>query len=70
MILTLLQEVFRFHPIVPKLLREAGKDLVVPLADPIYDQDGNELREVFLRKGVKIFPNIVGYNRFVDPSSP
>jgi len=58
-----IKEIFRFHPIVPKLLREAGKDIVVPLSEPIYDKDGNVLHEVFLKKGIKIFPNIAAYNR-------
>jgi len=65
-----IKEVFRFHPIVPKLRRQAGKDLVVPLAEAIQDKDGNVLHQVCLRKGVKIFTNIAAYNRHPDLWGP
>jgi len=65
-----IKEVFRFHPIVPKLFREAGKDMVVPLSNPVYDKDGKLLHEVFLKKGIKIFANITGYNRHPDVFGP
>jgi len=65
-----IKEIFRFHPIVPKLLRQAKKDLVIPLVEPIYDKDGNMLHEVFLRKGVKIYPNIAAYNRHPELWGP
>ena len=51
------------HPSTPKLCRQAGKDIVVPLSDPIVDKDGKVLYEVFLKKGTKINTNIAAYQR-------
>lgn len=51
---------------MPKLLREAGKDLVVPLHDPIRDMKGNVLHELYLKKGTRIMTSITAYNRHPD----
>lgn len=59
------QEMFRLHPILPKITRHTAKDLIVPLLHPIQDQDGNLISHVHIKKGMRFFCNIVAYSR--DP---
>ena len=65
-----MQEVFRIHPIIPWLIRQTGKDLVIPLSDPIQDVNGKTVHEVFLRKGTRIYGNITAYNRYKHLDHP
>ena len=58
------------YPVVPKLSRQAGKDLVVPLHDTTFDRDGNPIHEVVLKKNMRVFMNIVAYNRHPDLWGP
>lgn len=58
------------HPIVPKLIRQAAKDLVVPFSTPITGEDGRVISEVPVSKGTRIFVNIVAYNRHPDLWGP
>jgi len=61
-----MKEIFRFHAIVPKLMRQADKDLIVPLDEPILDKNGTLVHSVPLKKGTAIFLNITAYNRHPD----
>jgi hypothetical protein len=52
------------HPILPKIVREAAMEIVVPLSDPIEDKNGKIVSEVVLEKGMRMFLNVVAYNRY------
>ncbi len=58
-----LQEVLRLHPIVPALVRTAGRDDVLPLALPIVTKDGETLTELPIQKGQDVIVSICAYNR-------
>ena len=58
-----IQETLRFHPIVYHLLREAGKDDIIPLSQPITTAKGNVLTDIPVAKGQHIMVNVAAYNR-------
>ena len=40
--------------------------LVLPLSHPITDVNGEQLKDIFIPKGTKVFVNIMGINRSRD----
>ena len=63
--LAAMKEVLRLHPIVYLLARQAGRDDVLPLANPITTSDGETVTEVPVPKGTNVLCSIWAYNRFV-----
>ena len=57
------QETLRYHPIVYHLIREAGKDDVIPLSRPITTAKGEVITEIPVAKGQQVMINISVYNR-------
>jgi cytochrome P450 len=62
-LLSSLQEILRFHPALPMSQREAARDVVVPLAQPVYGVSGERIEELRISKGEVIIINTCGYNR-------
>ncbi|KAF4605321.1 hypothetical protein EYR40_004105 [Pleurotus pulmonarius] len=58
-----MKEVLRLHPIVPALVRTAGRDDVLPLALPVVTKDGETLTELPIQKGQDVIVSICAYNR-------
>ncbi|KAL0577267.1 hypothetical protein V5O48_004724 [Marasmius crinis-equi] len=58
-----IKETLRLHPIIPEHLREAAVDDVIPLANPVVDASGSELREIPITKGQRIIASTYHYNR-------
>ncbi|CDO77274.1 hypothetical protein BN946_scf184753.g24 [Trametes cinnabarina] len=58
-----MKEVLRLHPIVYGLLREASRDDVIPLANPVTTTTGEVVDEIPIPKGTNCFISIWGYNR-------
>ncbi|KAI0089029.1 PAH-inducible cytochrome P450 monooxygenase PC-PAH 1 [Irpex rosettiformis] len=59
----LLKEILRFHPIIYQIVREAGKDDILPLSSPITTTTGEAINEVPIAKGQVIVISICTYNR-------
>lgn len=57
------QESMRLHPIVYWLVREAGRDDVIPLAFPITTKSGEQITLIPVMKGTTIDIAIDVYNR-------
>jgi len=53
----------RLHPIVYWLIREAGRDDVIPLAFPITTKSGEQITSIPVMKGTTIDIPIDVYNR-------
>jgi len=53
----------RLHPIVYWLVREAGRDDVIPLASPITTKSGERISSIPVMKGTTIDIAIDVYNR-------
>lgn len=58
-----LQETLRFHSIVYHLTRQAGKDDVLPLSNPIETATGEVISEIPIAAGQEILVSICAYNR-------
>ncbi|KAK0193230.1 cytochrome P450 [Armillaria mellea] len=58
-----IKEVLRYHPVAHGLFREASRDEVIPLAEPIITSDGQSCSEIPISKGQIIFASIYTYNR-------
>ena len=58
-----MKEVLRLHPIVYMLGRVAGRDDVLPLANPITNMDGEVVSEIPVPKGTNCIISIWAYNR-------
>ncbi|KIP03775.1 hypothetical protein PHLGIDRAFT_129943 [Phlebiopsis gigantea 11061_1 CR5-6] len=58
-----IKETLRFHPIVYHLIREAGKDDVIPLSQPITTETGKVITDIPVGKGQHIMINVAAYNR-------
>ncbi|KAK7031130.1 hypothetical protein VNI00_013738 [Paramarasmius palmivorus] len=56
------KETLRLHPIVPRLVREAEDDDVIPLAFPVVSASGELLSEIPVAKGQRIWVSVIGYN--------
>jgi hypothetical protein len=53
----------RVHPIVYRLIREAGRDDVIPLAFPSTTKSGKQINSIPVMKGTAIDIAIDVYNR-------
>jgi len=61
-----LKESMRLHPIVYWLVREAGRDDVIPLAFPITTKSGEQITSIPVMKGTTIDIPIDVYNRLPE----
>jgi cytochrome P450 len=61
----IIKEGLRLHPIVPNLLRQASRDDIIPLSEPITTNDGHLIREIPVTKGQTLMCSLAVYNRFV-----
>jgi cytochrome P450 len=61
--LSLIQEVLRFHPVASNGNRTALQDTVIPLAHPIKLASGEIMTEIQVSKGQNINLNLPGFNR-------
>lgn len=59
-------EVMRLNPPVHSTNREAAEDDVIPLAYPIKAKDGQEIRQISVRKGQTVIVHVATYNRRKD----
>jgi len=57
------QETLRYHAIAPFLLREVGRDDVIPLAVPQTTIAGEQISGIPVAKGQRIIISIASYNR-------
>ncbi|KAF5385861.1 hypothetical protein D9615_002355 [Tricholomella constricta] len=60
------QESMRFHPAVYQNYRQAAKDDVLPLSQPIKTISGEIIHSLPVPKGMKVIASIAGYNRLVN----
>ncbi|KAG2001583.1 cytochrome p450 [Coprinopsis cinerea AmutBmut pab1-1] len=60
----------RLYPPVPMLLREARQDMILPVSKPIIGTDGQEMNEILVPKGTKIFISTLASNRNTDLWGP
>ncbi|KAK7041779.1 hypothetical protein VNI00_009068 [Paramarasmius palmivorus] len=56
------KETLRLHPIVPRLIREAEDDDVIPLASPVLSASGKLFSKIPVAKGQRIWVSVIGYN--------
>jgi len=61
--LAVMKESLRFHPITPTLVREAGRDDMIPLTFPVTSTTGEVVSEIPISKGDGITISVWGYNR-------
>ena len=54
----------RLHPIVWLLIREAGQDDVIPLAQPIITTTGEQVSAIPVKKGQVVEVSIAAYNSY------
>ena len=64
------QEVLRFHPVSYNNFRQAVKDDVLPLFNPITTVSGKVLTEVAIPKGTKLVISIAACNRYAFAHTP
>ena len=48
---------------VPRILREAGADDILPLSRPITTKSGEVISEIAVPKGTNIMVSVAAYNR-------
>jgi cytochrome P450 len=60
-----IKEGLRLHPIIPNLMRKAGKDDVIPLLEPITTKDGRVIEDIAVSKGQTLMCCVAAYNRCV-----
>lgn len=53
----------RLHPIIWTIVREAGQDDVIPLAQPITNERGEQIYAIPVKKGQVIDIAVSAYNR-------
>jgi cytochrome P450 len=58
-----LKEGLRFHPISVHLFRQASKDDVMPLSEPVVTKDGRVIQEITVSKGQTVRCSVRAYNR-------
>lgn len=59
----LMKETLRFHPIVPGVIREAGRDDHVPLLYPVKLTTGDVITSLPVERGQQVFLSFIAYNR-------
>ena len=57
------QEGLRYHPVVPRVVRMAGADDILPLSRPITTESGQMINEIVVPRGTQIIGSIAAYNR-------
>ncbi|TDL20047.1 cytochrome P450 [Rickenella mellea] len=57
------RETLRFFPPIPLLSRTTRKDVTLPLLWPIKSTDGNQIREIALKRNTNIIISIIAANR-------
>ncbi|KIJ26121.1 hypothetical protein M422DRAFT_272863 [Sphaerobolus stellatus SS14] len=60
----------RFHPIVPGITREAGRDDIIPLSIPQKTKSGEIITSVPISKGQSIGISFLAYNRLPEVWGP
>ncbi|KAF8557917.1 cytochrome P450 [Imleria badia] len=61
-----IKEGLRLHPAVPRILRVARQDDVLPLSKPVLTESGDLINEVLVPKGTDVVIAIAAYNRDKD----
>ena len=51
------------YNLVPLQARQAGKDVAVPLSEPIRGKDGRQMAEIPLKRGTRVLLSVTQYNR-------
>ncbi|KAL0576744.1 hypothetical protein V5O48_005234 [Marasmius crinis-equi] len=64
------RETLRLYPPVPRLMRVAVRDAVVPLAKPVIGTDGVPMTEVFIPADSKLYLSVLGSNRNTEMWGP
>jgi cytochrome P450 len=59
----IIKEGLRMHPIVPQLFRKAGRDDIIPIAEPVTTKEGRVIKEIPVSKGQTVLCSLAGYNR-------
>ncbi|KAG6915250.1 hypothetical protein DXG01_012524 [Tephrocybe rancida] len=60
------RETLRLYPPIPRVVKVARQDAILPLSTPIKGVDGREMDSILVPKGTKFFVSIQNINR--DPS--
>ncbi|KAF8507787.1 PAH-inducible cytochrome P450 monooxygenase PC-PAH 1 [Gautieria morchelliformis] len=63
LLLAALKETLRYHPILSVVNREAGRDDVIPLSEPVMTKTGEMLSSIPVRKGQRLVISVAAYNR-------
>ncbi|GJJ11629.1 hypothetical protein Clacol_005865 [Clathrus columnatus] len=58
-----MKETLRAYPIVPTVLREAGKDDCIPLSYPVPTANSEMISEIPINKGERVIISLLAYNR-------
>ncbi|KIJ47476.1 hypothetical protein M422DRAFT_248894 [Sphaerobolus stellatus SS14] len=69
-LLATMKETLRYNPIVPSLVRKAGRDDVIPLALPVKSKTGETITSVPVSKGQTVHMSFIGYNRLSEVWGP
>jgi len=62
----LIKETLRFHPIITFMHREAGREDVIPLSEPVTTKSGKIITTIPVSKGQRIIISIAAYNRLIS----
>ena len=57
------KEALRYHPVVPMPQRVVVRDEILPLSKPLKLSSGRYIKEIPIRKGQKVAPNLAAYQR-------
>ncbi|KAG9024618.1 hypothetical protein FRB95_011268 [Tulasnella sp. JGI-2019a] len=58
-----IKENLRINPVLPRILREAARDNIIPLSVPVMDRKGMEKNEIRIGKGDMIAISVLAINR-------
>ncbi|GJJ11630.1 hypothetical protein Clacol_005866 [Clathrus columnatus] len=58
-----MKETLRAYPIVPSILRQAGKDDCIPLSYPVPTANGKMISDIPINKGERVIISLLAYNR-------
>ncbi|KAF8583570.1 cytochrome P450 [Ramaria rubella] len=62
-LLSLMKETLRYHPIATLLIREAGREDVIPLQTPLTTKTGEIISSIAVSKGQRVMLSFAAYNR-------